>query len=54
MKNSIKIMLLGITVLLLSFFIHNISMGDYPSTLVQLIFVAGFITVIVGFLYKEK
>ncbi|MED1603291.1 hypothetical protein [Alkalihalophilus marmarensis] len=55
MNNPVKIMLLGITVILLSLFIQlSYGQGYGPSNTVQLLFAAGFITVITGFFMKKK
>ena len=53
MKEPIKIMLLGMSIMIVSLFIQNIYGGEpsSPSNLVQIIFAAGFITTLVGFFY---
>ena len=52
MKEPIKIMLLGISIIMVSLFIQNIEPGS-PSSLVQIIMAVGFITTLVGFFYKK-
>ncbi|MFT9497450.1 hypothetical protein [Anaerosolibacter sp.] len=56
MKEPIRIMLLGISIMIVSLFIQNLSRWEpsSPSSLVQIIFAVGFITSLVGFFYKKK
>lgn len=50
MKDPIKVMLLGISIMLLALFIQNTSSWDAgPTNAVQLLIAAGFIAVLVGF-----
>jgi hypothetical protein len=54
MKDPIKVMLLGISIMLLGLFIQNTSSWDAgPTNAVQLLIAAGFITVLVGFFMNK-
>ncbi|WLR57350.1 hypothetical protein LC048_11110 [Mesobacillus subterraneus] len=56
MKDPIKIMLLGLSIMIVSLFIQNISRWEpsSSSSLVQIIFAVGFMTTLVGFFYKKS
>jgi hypothetical protein len=55
MKEPVKIMLLGISIMIVGLFIQNISRWELssPSSVVQIIFAVGFITTLVGFFSKK-
>ena len=54
MKDPIRIMLLGIAIMIVSIFVQNIPTGgtESVSSIVQVIFVIGVITTIIGFFKK--
>ncbi|TYS16691.1 hypothetical protein FZC78_11935 [Rossellomorea vietnamensis] len=56
MKEPIKIMLFGITIMIVSLFFQNLTKWESspPSSLIQIVFAAGLITVIAGYFYKGE
>ncbi|WP_155922301.1 hypothetical protein [Bacillus sp. EB01] len=54
MREPMKIMILGISIMLLALFIQNISSwGSGPSNVVQILIIIGFISTLVGFFLKK-